>query len=75
MGMLSMYRRFFLGVNDPFGLGPPGTPPFDPNIFDLYKYWQSLRGDSDETQARESVARGEEVFTASHRVRKTPIVP
>jgi cytochrome c peroxidase len=57
--------KFFIGVNDPFGLGPPGTPPFDNNIFDLYKYWQSLRGDGDETEARKSVARGEEVFNTT----------
>jgi cytochrome c peroxidase len=27
--------NFFVGVNDPVGLNPKGTP-FDPNIFDLY---------------------------------------
>ncbi|MGH6794359.1 MAG: hypothetical protein ACREDH_03975 [Methylocella sp.] len=52
---------FFIGVNDPFGMNPTGAP-FDSNIFDLYKYWQSLRGDGDETEARKSVARGEVVF-------------
>ncbi|MGH6856612.1 MAG: hypothetical protein ACRECP_02950, partial [Methylocella sp.] len=57
--------KFFIGVNDPFGMGPPGTPPFDNNIFNLYKYWQSLRGDGDETEARKSVARGEEVFNTT----------
>jgi cytochrome c peroxidase len=53
--------KFFIGVNDPFEMNPTGAP-FDSNIFDLYKYWQTLRGDSDETQERKSVARGEQVF-------------
>jgi cytochrome c peroxidase len=51
--------KFFIGINDP--INPPGGV-FDPNIFDLYKPWQSLRGTGEETQDRLSVARGEEVF-------------
>jgi cytochrome c peroxidase len=63
-GPLALSRqlaKFYIGVNDPFGMNPTGAP-FDSNIFGLYKYWQSLRGDGDETQDRKSVARGEEVF-------------
>jgi hypothetical protein len=56
--------KFFIGVNDPFGLNPTGAP-FDPNVFDLYKPWQNLRGEGDETQDRKSVARGEEVFNTT----------
>lgn len=56
--------KFFLGVNDPFGMNPTGAP-FDQNIFNLYKYWQGLRGDGEETEARKSVARGEEVFNTT----------
>jgi cytochrome c peroxidase len=56
--------KFFIGVNDPLGLNPKGLP-FDPNIFDLYKYWEGLRGDGDKTEARKSVARGEEVFNTT----------
>ncbi len=56
--------KFFIGVNDPVGLNPKGTP-FDPNIFDLYKPWQSLVGTGDKTQHRKLVARGEEVFNAT----------
>jgi len=57
--------KFFIGINDPLGHNPTGAP-FDPNIFDLYKPWQSLRGEGDETQDRLSVARGEEVFNTTN---------
>jgi cytochrome c peroxidase len=56
--------KFFIGINDPLGNNPKGTP-FDPNIFNLYLYWQSLRGSGGETLRRESVARGEEVFNTT----------
>jgi cytochrome c peroxidase len=61
-------EKFFTGINDPLGQNPKHQP-FDPNIFDLYKYWQNLRGDFQredaETRARKSVARGEQVFNAT----------
>jgi cytochrome c peroxidase len=57
-------EKFFIGINDPFGLNPTGAP-FDPNIFNLYKPWLSLRGTGDETRHRLSVARGEEVFNTT----------
>jgi cytochrome c peroxidase len=57
--------NFFIGINDPLGLNPTGAT-FDPNIFDLYKSWQQLRGEDDETQARLSVARGEAVFNTTN---------
>jgi len=53
--------KFFIGVNDPVGLNPTGLP-FNPNIFDLYKPWEGIRGEGDEASYRKSVARGEEVF-------------
>jgi hypothetical protein len=56
--------KFFVGVNDPVGLNPAGLP-FDPNIFDLYKPWLGPKSDSEETQHRLSVARGEEVFNTT----------
>ncbi|MGA9213880.1 MAG: hypothetical protein WBZ54_01025 [Methylocella sp.] len=55
---------FFIGINDPFGNNPTGAP-FNPNIFDLYTPWQSLRGTDDVTQDRLSVARGETVFNTT----------
>ncbi|MGH6848367.1 MAG: hypothetical protein ACREC0_13305 [Methylocella sp.] len=54
--------KFFIGVNDPFDPNLRKGMPFDKNIFDLYKYWQSLRGEDDKEQDRKSVARGEVVF-------------
>ncbi len=55
-------QKFFIGINDPLGMNPTGSP-FDPNIFNLYKPWFTLRGGLDnDTEARKSVARGEEVF-------------
>jgi len=52
--------NFFLGVNDPVGFNPKGTP-FDPNIFNLYKW------DLDDAGApqRSSIARGEVVFNTT----------
>ncbi len=52
---------FFIGVNDPLGNNPHGTP-FNPAIFDLYKPWLGLSGGGPVTRDRESIARGEEVF-------------
>jgi cytochrome c peroxidase len=51
---------FFIGINDPLGKNPTGTP-FDPNIFDLFQAWSSLPSNS----ARASVARGETLFNTT----------
>jgi cytochrome c peroxidase len=53
--------KFYIGVNDPLGGNPNGIP-FTPNIFDIYRPWLGLPGQSDEQQNRKSVARGEELF-------------
>jgi hypothetical protein len=55
--------NFFIGVNDPLGQNPHGTP-FSPAIFDLYKPWLGLQGRSPVTLDRESIARGEEIFNS-----------
>jgi cytochrome c peroxidase len=52
---------FFIGINDPLGLNPCGTP-FTADIFDLYGAWANLSGDDPVSSFRKSVARGEEVF-------------
>src|ERR1700730_1574231 len=44
--------KFFIGINDPLGNNPKGTP-FDPDIFNLYRYWQSLKGSGGETLHRD----------------------
>jgi cytochrome c peroxidase len=65
--------KFFVGVNDPLGLNPRGTP-FDPNIFDLYTtpMWSGFKPDDEaETDTirtadqRRSIARGEQVFNTT----------
>jgi hypothetical protein len=52
---------FFIGINDPLGHNPTGTP-FTSEIFDLYGAWSSLSGSDQVTQSREAVARGEALF-------------
>jgi cytochrome c peroxidase len=54
-------QTFFTGINDPFGNNPMGTP-FNPDIFDLYAAWQTLKGQTAAILSRESVARGEVLF-------------
>jgi cytochrome c peroxidase len=67
--------KFFVGVNDPVGLNPKGTP-FDPNIFDLYTspMWSGFTGDDEDEREMEnvrmakqrmSIARGERVFNTT----------
>jgi len=58
--------KFFIGINDPIDPKFRKGEPFDPNIFDLYKPWQNLRGEDGKTQYRLSVARGEEVFNTTN---------
>ena len=49
---------FFIGINDPLGLNPMGTP-FDPVIFDLYDAWAN-----NAVAARASIARGQQLFNS-----------
>jgi cytochrome c peroxidase len=55
--------RFFVGINDPVGLNPEGTP-FNPAIFSLYTspMWSGLQREDEETPRRRSIARGERLF-------------
>jgi cytochrome c peroxidase len=54
---------FYIGVNDPTGLNPKGTP-FDPNVFNLYKS-RVGSGHDDGALKRASIARGEAVFNTT----------
>lgn len=59
---------FYIGINDPLGMNPRGTP-FDQKIFDLYDAWDSLLwdsryGNSAETRRREAIVRGEQIFNS-----------
>ncbi|HTJ64815.1 MAG TPA: hypothetical protein VL899_13500 [Alphaproteobacteria bacterium] len=51
---------FYVGINDPLGLNPTGTP-FTSMIFNLFDSWTNLHGGSVEA-ARAAVARGQAVF-------------
>ena len=52
---------FFVGINDPFGLNPCGTP-FVADVFHLYDPWANLNGNDPVSAFRKSVARGQTVF-------------
>ncbi len=52
---------FFIGINDPLGLNPKGTP-FTSKIFDLYRAWKNIDGSGQVAAHRRSVARGEDLF-------------
>ncbi|HEX3973988.1 MAG TPA: hypothetical protein VHX19_21825 [Stellaceae bacterium] len=55
---------FFIGINDPSGQNPKGTP-FTSNIFNLFGSWDELSGNGGVQAARESVARGEAIFNST----------
>jgi cytochrome c peroxidase len=59
--LAKLLPRFFIGINDPLGMNPKGTP-FTPVIFDLYNAWANLNGEGDVDERRRSVARGQRLF-------------
>jgi cytochrome c peroxidase len=55
---------FFIGINDPLGENPQGTP-FTPVIFNLFDSWASEHShDSDQYQQRARIARGQALFNS-----------
>jgi hypothetical protein len=63
-GALNLSNQdFYVGINDPLGLNPTGTP-FTPDAMTLYDAWASLHSSpaAPYTAARASVARGEALF-------------
>src|SRR5713226_252571 len=52
---------FFIGINDPLGLNPKGTP-FTSKIFDLYRAWENMDESGNVAAYHRSVARGEDLF-------------
>jgi len=52
-------QQYYAGINDPLGQNPTGAP-FTPAIFNLYDTWTNSHGLG--SQARNSIARGEELF-------------
>lgn len=57
-------QDFFIGVNDPLGNNPHGTP-FTSNVFDIFRPWLGLRGRDDEARHRQAIARGEKLFNTT----------
>jgi cytochrome c peroxidase len=55
------FGSFFICVNDPFGCD---GQTFSPVIFTAYEAWAGLAGRDPVTQARLSIARGEQVFNS-----------
>ncbi len=55
-------QPFYIGINDPLGFNPTGTPPFNPVAFTVYDAWNNLTGADAQTAARQSVARGQALF-------------
>ncbi len=57
-------QNFYTGINDPFGNDPmdPSGASFNPDIFDIYKSWETLSGRGAANAMRESIGRGEIVF-------------
>jgi cytochrome c peroxidase len=67
--------KFFVGINDPLGQNPKGTP-FDPNIFSLYTspMWSGFTGNEEDerevdtvrmAKQRMSIARGQGLFNTT----------
>jgi cytochrome c peroxidase len=55
-------QPFFLGINDPIGMNPAGTP-FDPHAITVFDGWLRRRGNGDPAQgARRAIARGQDLF-------------
>jgi len=55
--------KFFIGINDPFGLNPTGAA-FSPAIFHLYDGWRDLSGGGGTVAARSAIARGQQLFNS-----------
>lgn len=63
--LLHQLPAFFVGINDPIGMGPAGSPAFTSSIFNLYSAWASLfppQPDQKQAHHRAQIARGEMIF-------------
>ncbi len=55
--------NFFIGINDPLGGNPQGTP-FSPVIFTLFDAWAKDQGGQASGNLRASIARGQALFNS-----------
>lgn len=61
-GPVALSNVYFTpGINDSIGQNPIGVA-FNPAIFTLYASWNNLPGTDPQSQARASIARGEQIF-------------
>jgi cytochrome c peroxidase len=61
MQLQQQLASFYIGINDPLGLNPHGTP-FTPIVFTLYSAWENRLANPQLGPRRASIARGEQVF-------------
>jgi hypothetical protein len=54
-------QTFFLGINDPLGGNPTGTP-FNSSAFTIFDKWADLPESAPREEARDAVARGQKLF-------------
>ena len=54
-------QDYYPGINDPLGGNPSGAP-FNPASIMIFERWLTLTNKGKETPARQSVARGEQIF-------------
>ena len=54
-------QQFYIGINDPVGLNPTGTP-FDPRAFTLFDAWSEWTGSDSVSARRQAIVRGQEIF-------------
>lgn len=55
------FQPFFIGINDPAGGNPRGTP-FTSRVFGLFDGWNANPGQDPGAAQRQSIARGESIF-------------
>ena len=63
--LMNQLSAFFVGINDPIGMGPAGEPPFTSSIFNLYTAWAGLypqHHEQNQDHHRAQIARGEAIF-------------
>jgi cytochrome c peroxidase len=53
--------NFFIGINDPLGQNSTGAP-FSAAIFNLFRSWEGSAGSRKETDRRNAITRGDELF-------------
>ena len=64
VALVAQLSKFFIGVNDPFGLNPTNAG-FTSDVFTIYDAWSNLSGRGEVAKARRRVTRGEAIFNTT----------